>query len=67
MSLWKVNDYSTKLLMMEFYKNYLSGISKHESLNKAQKYVREYKNEDGEELFKNPSYWAGWILLDALN
>ena len=67
MSLWKVNDYSTKLLMMEFYKNYLSGISKHESLRKAQKYVREFKSDDGDELFKDPSYWAAWILLDALD
>lgn len=67
MSLWKVDDLSTKLFMMEFYRNYISGKSKQESLKLAQRYVREYKDENGNLLFEAPTYWASWILLDALN
>lgn len=45
MSLWKVDDNATRLLMTEFYKNLLAGESKFESLRKAQKYVRDYEEE----------------------
>ena len=45
MSLWKVDDDATRLLMTQFYKNLTSGMSKYESLKQAQKYVREYETE----------------------
>lgn len=45
MSLWKVNDNATQLLMTQFYKNLLAGKSKFESLREAQKYVRDYEVE----------------------
>jgi len=61
MSLWDVNDEATQILMTEFYKNYLDGMSKRESLLAAQKAVRETPG------FENPEYWAAFILLDALN
>ena len=67
MSLWKVNDIATKLLMVEFYKNFFSGFNKLESLRKAQQYVQDYKDENGIKLFDDPHYWAGFILLDALD
>lgn len=60
MSLWDVDDEATELLMTEFYKNYLSGMSKQKSLTEAQRSVRENLR------FKNPKYWAAFILLDAL-
>lgn len=43
MSLWKVDDKATQLLMTKFYENLLSGKSKLESLSFAQKYLREYE------------------------
>lgn len=67
MSLWRVNDIATKLLMVEFYRNYLSGNGKQESLRLAQSYVRDYTDEKGNKLFESPYYWAGFILLDALD
>ena len=67
MSLWEVNDLTTQLLLTEFYKHYLSGQSKLESLKKAQDYVRSYEDKDGNKLFDDPYEWAGFILLDALD
>lgn len=58
MSLWKVDDEATKVLMTEFYKNYLSGKTKRESLSLAQKTLRT--------TYPEPEYWAAFILLDAL-
>ena len=45
MSLWKVDDKATQLLMSRFYSNLITGKSKIESLRDAQKYVREYETE----------------------
>ena len=61
MSLWKVDDKATRILMTEFYRHYLSGKSKLESLHLAQMTLRN--NSD----YNNPKYWASFILLDALN
>lgn len=61
MSLWKVDDDATQLLMCEFYKNLLGGMSKRESLLQAQNKVRGTKG------FEGPYNWAAFILLDALN
>lgn len=67
MSLWKVDDKATELLMVEFYRNYLSGVGKAQSLKNAQKYVRDYTDKNGDRIYKYPYYWAGFVLLDALN
>lgn len=61
MSLWKVDDEATKELMTNFYKNLLKGSSKIEALKEAQKKIRETPG------YEDPEYWAGFILLDALN
>lgn len=45
MSLWKVDDNATQMLMTQFYANLTSGKSKFESLRDAQRYVREYEVE----------------------
>ncbi len=64
MSLWKVSDLTTEILMKELYKNICNGKSKRESLRLAQKTIREYKDQDGNYLFKDPYYWAGFVMLD---
>lgn len=61
MSLWKVDDAATQILMTEFYRNYLSGKTKQESLRLAQQSLRDNAN------YSDPQYWAAFILLDGLN
>ena len=62
MSLWKVDDEATQILMTQFYKNWLSGQSKRQALLSAQKYLRE--TEGGK--YNEPEYWAAFILLDGI-
>ena len=63
MSLNKVDDEATKILMVEFYKNLMNGKSKHKSLKDAQKYLRQVENGK----YDKPEYWASFIMLDGLN
>lgn len=55
MSLWTVNDNSTKELMIDFYKNYLTTKNKRESLHKAQ--LNTMKK------FNHPYFWGAFIYL----
>ena len=61
MSLGQHDDAATEKWMPEFYRNYLSGKSKHESLRLAQKLLRDNSE------YSDPEYWAAFVLLDALN
>lgn len=45
LSLWKVDDRATQMLMTKFYENFLNGKSKIESLTLAQQYVREFEED----------------------
>lgn len=61
MSLWKVDDDATCLLMTEFYKNWMNGQNKHDALEMAKQTVRL----NGK--WKAPEYWAAFVLLDAID
>jgi CHAT domain-containing protein len=63
MSVNKVDDEATKILMVEFYRNLISGKSKLQSLKDAQKYLREYENGK----FVDYKYWGSFIMLDGLD
>lgn len=64
MSLWKVDDEATCLLMTEFYKNWIvKGKTKYDALEIAKKIVRSHKEKG----WDDPKYWAAFILLDALD
>ena len=58
MSLWEVSDDATSILMQEFYKNWLSGKSKHEAFKKAQLNLRH------SEKYKSPYFWAAFVMID---
>ncbi len=63
MSLWKVNDDATRILMTEMYKNLYSGQTKREALANAQLALRSYNNG----IYDRPEFWAAFVLLDALD
>ena len=64
LSLWKVDDEATCLLMTEFYKNWIGeGKTKHDALEQAKQAVRSHKEKG----WDDPKYWAAFILLDALD
>lgn len=56
MSLWKVDDNATSLMMQTFYEHLLSGITKREAFRLAQAAVKAK--------YPEPYYWAGFIMLD---
>lgn len=56
MSLWKVQDDATSMLMKQFYTYLTGGIEKHQALWKAMMDVRMK--------YKDPYYWAGFVMLD---
>ena len=56
MSLWKVQDDATAMLMTQFYKYLTDGMEKHQALWNAMMDVRKK--------YKDPYYWAGFVMLD---
>ena len=63
MSLWKVDDKATEILMTEFYKNLSKKETRREALFNAQLSLRTY----GGGMYDDPKYWAAFILLDGMN
>ena len=58
MSLWKVNDIATQILMTSFYTNWIEkGMTKRESLKQAQILI---KNTEG---YSSPFYWGAFVLI----
>lgn len=64
MSLWKVDDEATSLLMSEFYNNWIiNKKTKHDALELAKQTVRSHKEKG----WGNPKYWAAFIMLDGID
>ncbi len=56
MSLWKVSDNATSLLMTEFYRVLLASGDRHKAFREAKEAVRAR--------FPEAYYWAGFVILD---
>ena len=56
MSLWQVSDNATNLMMSTFFQHLLNGESKYDAFRSAQEAVREE--------YRNPYFWAAFIMLD---
>lgn len=59
MSLWKVSDTVTALLMTEFYAHLCKGLSANEALKAASRKIKDQ--------YPDPYYWAAFVMLDGLN
>ena len=58
MSLWKVPDESTAMIMVAFYKHLKSGMRKDDALRQAK---LDYLDNTNEPELRHPFYWAGFI------
>ncbi|MCS7028539.1 MAG: CHAT domain-containing protein [Bacteroidia bacterium] len=57
MSLWKVNDEATQLLMTKFYENWQKkGMPKRKAFEVAQKQIRKH--------YKQPYYWGAFVMVE---
>lgn len=75
MSLWYVDDYATRDMMIRFYENHIERhMSKHEAFIEAQHWLKvhdsDYNYEDPDEILDDETYhrrfphWAAFIMLD---
>jgi CHAT domain-containing protein len=58
-SLWRVDDRSTALLMERFYRDLAGGMGKAEALREAKEWLRS--REGGR--YEHPYYWAPFVLI----
>ena len=64
LSLWKVDDQATSLLMTRFYENLTTrGLRKADALREARAWLREWEDADGSTPFRHPAYWSAFVLL----
>lgn len=54
MSLWTVDDQSTKELMTDFYRNWIGGMSRHDAFVRAQNNLRS--------VYPHPYYWGCFLM-----
>jgi len=58
MSLWKVDDEATSILIGAFYENWLAGKTKQDAFKEAQRKMR------ADARYASPFYWAAFVLMD---
>lgn len=74
-SLWKVEEEATTLLMTRFYENltgtyederadlYREPMEKAAALKEAKQWLRTYTDSEGNQPFRHPAYWSGFVLI----
>ncbi|MDY6938129.1 MAG: CHAT domain-containing protein [Cyanobacteriota bacterium] len=63
-SLWNISDRSTADFMDEFYQALHSGVTKAEALRQAQLAFIRNPNSQYPERYRNPYYWAAFVLIE---
>lgn len=71
LSLWKVDDEATSMLMSRFYENVATfdagKVSYSSALADAKNWLREYTDKKGRQPFAHPVYWSGFVLIGDSN
>jgi CHAT domain-containing protein/tetratricopeptide (TPR) repeat protein len=75
-SLWPVEDKATSLLMQRFYGHLFGNarddrggqsddrpVTKRDALQEAKRWLREYRDEDGNRPYTQPYYWGSFVLV----
>ncbi len=64
-SLWRVDDQATAMLMTHFYQNLLHGMTRSNALRFAQLTLLEQgrASTDADSLYQHPAFWAPFTLL----
>lgn len=66
-SLWRVEEQATALLMQRFYENLKSGSagfgSKARALQEAKRWLRNYTDAGGRTPYRHPYYWSAFVLI----
>ena len=71
-SLWKVEDQTTSLLMRRFYENLRSGgrdgrgCPKAVALQRAKRWLRRWRDDDGTRPYEHPYFRAGFVLVGGV-
>ena len=63
MSLWRVDDTATSILMTTFYGLLSKGMSVNDAFAQSQHQLMTLDNGK----YNDPRYWAAFIVIDALN
>jgi CHAT domain-containing protein len=59
MSLWKVPDFETKTIMIDFYKYLKKGKSKSEALRLSK---LDYLKNNSDKRLRHPYFWSGFVV-----
>jgi tetratricopeptide (TPR) repeat protein len=63
LSLWKVEDEATALFMDRFYAKLAEGASRVDALRDARRWLRDFRDDSGQQVYRHPAYWAAFVLV----
>jgi CHAT domain-containing protein len=68
LSLWKVDDNATRLLMSKFYEEWIKNKqTKRAAFKIAQAYLKNYKSSAGKPVYAAPYYWGAFQMIGIDN
>lgn len=66
LSLWEVNDESTRFFMTQLCRRMEEGMDVHDAFWRARSDLRDFATQDGRKLYDTPSKYNAFILIDVM-